>query len=58
MAPNAKFNPLGPEPVKLTGAENVPIDCTVIVVVPDAPGPSESEAGLTVIVKSAAPEFI
>ena len=48
---------LKPDPVAatLTGVENDPRDCTVIIVVPDALGPRESEAGLAEIVKPAPP---
>ena len=59
FVPNTKFKPPGaPELVKVTGAEKMPVDCTAIVEVPDAPGPRDSEDGVAVIVKSAAPALI
>jgi hypothetical protein len=50
----AKLKP-DPVAVRLTGVENDPRDCTVIVDVPDALAPRESEAGLTEIEKPASP---
>lgn len=59
FVPKFSVKPPGaPETAKTTGKENVPTDCTVIVEVPDAPGPRENEDGDAVIVKSAAPEII
>jgi len=59
FVPNTKFKPPGaPELVRVTGAENIPTDCTAIEEVPDVPGPRDSEGGVAVIVKSAAPALI
>lgn len=59
FVPNTRFKPPGPpELTRVTGAENVPTDCTAIVVVPDVPGPRDKDDGVAVIVKSAAPAVI
>ena len=54
-----RLNPLGaPDVARVTGAENLPIDCTSIVEVPDPPGPRDMDDGFAVTVKSAAPAVI
>ena len=59
FVPKTTFKPAGaPELVRLTGEEKIPVDCTVIVEVPDVLGPSDSEDGDALIVKSAAPAVI
>ena len=59
FVPKTTFRPAGaPVLVRVTGKEKIPVDCTLIVEVPDVPGPSGSEDGDAAIVKSAAPAVI